>query len=268
MGKGLTGKRIVIAGSRKIEEMTTLVEKQGGEAVVRSLQGTVMVAEKEVEPQIRQLIDEGADWVILTTGIGGETLLNIAKQLELEVPFLSLFKQAKVAGRGYKAFSVMKQWGIEPAARDDDGTTQGLIRSLQPFDFTGQRVAVQLHGDPAPKLIQFLEERGAKVTPILPYLHVAPEAKIVNQLCQEIIEAKVDAVCFTAAIQVRFFFDYVKEQGLADKILAAFQSDVLAVAVGKVTAEALNDEGITRVLAPEHERMGAMIMELATYYEG
>lgn len=267
MGKGLMGKRIALAASRKIEEMTTLVEKQEGEVVVRSLQGTVMVAEKEVEPLLRHLIEEGADWVILTTGIGGETLLNMAKQAGIEEPFLTLLKQAKVAGRGYKTYKLLKQWGIEPAARDDDGTTQGLIRSLESCDFKDQKVAVQLHGDPAPKLIRFLEERGAKVTTILPYLHIAPEAQVVNQLCQEIIENKVDAVCFTAAIQVRFFFDYVLEQGLLDNILKAFESNVVAVAVGKVSAEALHDEGITRVLAPEHERMGAMIMELAKYYE-
>lgn len=267
MGKGLVGKRVVLAASRKIDEMITLVEKQGGEAVVRSLQGTVMTAEKEVEPQLRQLLEEGPDWVVLTTGIGAEALLNITKQAGLEESFMSFLKQAKVAGRGYKTYKLLKQWGIEPAARDDDGTTQGLIRSLEPFDFTGQKVAVQLHGDPAPKLIQFLEERGAKVSTLLPYLHIAPEAEVVSQLCQEILGSKVDAVCFTAAVQVRFFFDYVKENGLLEQILSAFQSQVIAVAVGKVCAEALRDEGITRVLAPEHERMGAMIMELAQHFE-
>lgn len=267
MGKGLMGKRVVLAASRKIDEMVTLVEKQGGEAVVRSLQGTVMTAEKEVEPQLRQLIEEGAEWIVFTTGIGGETLLNITKQVGMEEPFLSLLRQAKVAGRGYKTYKLLKQWGIEPAARDDDGTTQGLIRSLEPFDFTGKKVAVQLHGDPASKLIRFLEERGAKVSTILPYLHIAPDAEVVHQLCREILESKVDAVCFTAAVQVRFFFEYVKEHGLQEPILSAFESHVIAVAVGKVCAEALHDEGITRVLAPEHERMGAMIMELAQHFE-
>ncbi|XYY60315.1 hypothetical protein ACNSPU_06395 [Bacillus velezensis] len=42
---------------------------------------------------------------------------------------------------------------------------------------------------------------------------------------------------------------------------------MLAAAVGKVTAEAIRDEGVKRVLAPDIERMGAMIIELSRYYE-
>lgn len=46
-----------------------------------------------------------------------------------------------------------------------------------------------------------------------------------------------------------------------------FEERAIAAAVGKVTAEALREEGITRLLAPEIERMGAMIVELTKYYE-
>jgi uroporphyrinogen-III synthase len=41
----------------------------------------------------------------------------------------------------------------------------------------------------------------------------------------------------------------------------------VAVAVGKVTKEALHEEGIAHVIAPAHERMGAMIVELARYFD-
>ena len=42
---------------------------------------------------------------------------------------------------------------------------------------------------------------------------------------------------------------------------------LVATAVGKVTAEALKEEGISKIVVPQHERMGAMIVELAQYYE-
>ena len=35
-----------------------------------------------------------------------------------------------------------------------------------------------------------------------------------------------------------------------------------------MTSEALTQAGITRIVAPENERMGAMIVEMAKYYEG
>lgn len=267
MGKGLTGKRIVIAGTRKIDEITTLIEKQGGSAIVRPLQGTVFLAEKEVEPDLRKFVQEGADWVILTTGIGTDTLIELAGKMGIQEQFLNIIQEAKVASRGYKTLAVLKRLGITPVAVDDDGTNSGLVRSLAEYDFVGKRVMVQLHGEAAPALIRFLEGNGALVQQILPYQHTPPQVETVDRLCKELINNEVDAVCFTTAIQVRSLFDYARKKGYIDEVLNAFKNQTLAVAVGKITAEAIREEGIDRLVAPELERMGAMVIELARFYE-
>ncbi|MFN2745154.1 uroporphyrinogen-III synthase [Bacillus sp. z60-18] len=267
MGKGLNGRRIAIGASRKTEEMSTLIKKQGGIPVVRSLQGTVFLAEKEVGPDLQTFVETGADWVIFTTGIGTETLVSLAEKLGIGERFLQVIRQAKAASRGYKTAAALKKLGITPTASDDDGTTKGLIESLKPYDFTGKRVMVQLHGENAPSLLAFLEEKGAAVFPLLPYQHVAPDEETVALLCQELLDHEVDAVCFTTAVQVRSLFKFAKENGVREKIVQAFQDHVLAAAVGKVTAEALSEEGVVRLLAPELERMGAMIVELSRFYE-
>jgi len=268
MAKGLDGKRIVIGGSRKTDEMSTLIEKQGGIPIVRPLQGTVFLAEKEIEQELRQCLEDGFDWAIFTTGIGTEALLNMSEKLGVLSTFLRLVKEAKVATRGYKTYSAIKKLEIVPVAQDDDGTTRGLVRALEPFDFTGQRVMVQLHGETAPKLISFLEQRGATVLQLLPYQHIDPEAKVLDTLCKELAEGLADAVCFTTAVQVRYLFDYARQHGYVEQVKKAFEQKTLAVAVGKITAEALEEEGVERILAPQNERMGAMIIELANYYLG
>ncbi|MCM3594995.1 uroporphyrinogen-III synthase [Metabacillus idriensis] len=267
MGKGLEGKRIVIAGSRKTDEISTLIEKQGGIPFVRSLQGTVFLAEEQVEPDLRNFIQEGADWVIFTTGIGTETLLNLARKLGEEEAYLKRIHQAQIASRGYKTFAALKKLDLAPAAKDDDGTTRGLVRALENEDLNGKKVMVQLHGETAPALIKFLKDKGASVLQVLPYQHISPDEKAVSLLCEEMQNRQVDAVCFTAAIQVREFFTYVKKNECLQEILHAFNTDVLPVAVGKITAEALTEEGVRNPLAPDLERMGAMIIELAKYYE-
>ncbi|KIL44340.1 uroporphyrinogen-III synthase [Jeotgalibacillus soli] len=266
MAKGLERKTIAIAGSRKTDEISTLIEKQGGIPIVRPLQGTVFLAEEQVEPDLRKFVETGADWVVLTTGIGTNTLLDLTERMNIKDLFLQRIQEAKIASRGYKTFSALKKLGINPVAVDEDGTTRGLIRALESFDFSGQRVMVQLHGEKAPALIQFLNEKGATVQQILPYQHIAPERKIVSALCDELINDQVDAVCFTTAVQVRELFDYARENEYLDKIIHAFKSQTLAAAVGKVTAEALKEEGIERMLVPEKERMGAMVIELSRYY--
>ncbi|OLO39071.1 uroporphyrinogen-III synthase [Alkalihalophilus pseudofirmus] len=267
MAKALTGKTVVLAASRKTEEMSTLIQKQGGTAIVRPLQGTVFLAEEQVEPELKQLIEDGTDWVIFTTGIGTETLLNIAKQNDLEDQFLHIIRQAKVAARGYKTLNALRKIAIEPVAQDDDGTTEGLSRALANYDFTDQRVTIQLHGETAPRLTSFLEGKGATVNHILPYRHIAPEEETVKTLCDEIFAGDVDAICFTTAIQVRQLFQYAKEKGKYEKLKQCFNTQVVPVAVGKVTAEAFREEDIHNYVSPELERMGAMIIELARYYE-
>lgn len=266
MSKGLTGKRVAIGASRKTDEMSTLIEKQGGIPIVRSLQGTVFLAEKEVGPNLNKIVKESTDWAIFTTGIGMETLLDIAEKLEIKQQFINIIQEAKIASRGYKTLATLKKLGIKPEAVDEDGTTSSLIKSLEKFDFTGKKVMVQLHGEHAPSLIKFLEEKAADVTLILPYQHIPPETETVATLWEEILEEKLDAICFTTAVQVRSLFNFARDNNCVDRLLTSFNSHLLAVAVGKVTAEALREEGVEKMLVPEHERMGAMIMELSQYY--
>jgi uroporphyrinogen-III synthase len=266
MSKGLMGKRIAIGASRKTDEISILIEKQGGVPIVRSLQGTVFFAENEVAPNLKKIIKEGADWAIFTTGIGIETLLDIAEKQGIKQQFLNIIQQSKIASRGYKTLSVLKKLGIEPVAVDENGTTYSLLKALERFDFTGKRVMVQLHGEKAPTLINFLEEKGADVTLILPYQHIPPATETVATLCDELLEEKLDAICFTTAIQVRSLFEFARGKDCVGSLLTSFNRHSLAVAVGKVTAEALREEGVENMIVPDHERMGAMIMELSRYY--
>ncbi|NPC93451.1 uroporphyrinogen-III synthase [Bacillus sp. WMMC1349] len=267
MRKGLNGKRIVIGASRKLEDMCTLIKKQGGTPIVRSLQGTVFLAEKQVGPDLQAFVEKGADWVVFTTGVGTEALVSLAEKLGMRNRFIQIVSEAKAAVRGYKTIAALKKLGITPEAIDEDGTTKGLIKSLEPYDLTGKRVMVQLHGENAPDLLTFLKAKGATVVPLLPYQHVAPNQETVALLCQELQNHEVDAVCFTTAIQVRSLFNFAREKGIAPNLVQSFHEQVLPVAVGKVTAEALKEVGINEIVTPQLERMGAMIVELSRYYE-
>ncbi|MFC5647659.1 uroporphyrinogen-III synthase [Paenibacillus solisilvae] len=267
MAKGLEGKRVVITGSRKIRELSEIIARQGGEPIVRSQQGLLVLQEQDVECHLFQLLESGTDWAIFTTGTGLEALLEQAERIGIRDRLLDMLRCSKVGARGYKTFALLKQHGIQPIVMDEDGTTKGLIHALQGYEYAGQGVAIQLHGEPMPELVSFFEGRGAVVRAILPYKHVAPVKEVSRRLSREIEEGSVDAVCFTTAVQVRYFFQYANNHGHYLEINESFRNWVLAVAVGRVTAEALKEEGVKRVLAPENERMGAMIVELAHYYQ-
>ncbi|BBH21791.1 hypothetical protein Back11_31360 [Paenibacillus baekrokdamisoli] len=267
MSNTLNGKRIVIAGSQKINEMQAIIGKQGGIAVSRPLQGISVFDERELEQGLTRFAREGADWILFTTGLGAEALYQAADKLNILPAFTAAVAKAKIASRGYKTYAFLKKHDLQPIVSDDDGTVNDLLVKLAQHDFAGQRVMIQLHGELSPPIQNFMESNGTKeIQILLPYRHHAPERYTLQTIVHELTNGLVDAVCFTTRIQVQYLFEYAREMGVESDIRLAFNGGVIAGAVGKVTSGALREEGINRVVMPELERMGAMIVELSRYY--
>ncbi|GFN32755.1 uroporphyrinogen-III synthase [Paenibacillus xylaniclasticus] len=262
----LSGKTIAVTGPRKAEEMSRMIGKFGGRAVIRPAQGTVFLDDSQFAEQLQSLIEQPVDWLVLTTGVGTEALLSTAEKLGQLDSFIETLRKVRIAARGYKTVNVLRKLGLTPEVRDDDGTTAGLLRLMEPFDLSGKRIGLQLYGDPAPRLNAVLHSWGAVCEEILPYRHIPPEGGIVHQLIREIAGCDIDAVAFTSTVQVRYVMTEAAKTGLLTQVLDAFAGPVLAAAVGKVTAEALYEEGVERVLYPEEERMGSMIVALSRFY--
>jgi len=266
--KKLENKRVVIAGTRKTDEISKIISNQGGIPLLRPSQGTTRLDDSNIEGEISKLLAGSYDWLIFTTGIGLTILLETAEKMQKKDEFISKLEESKIAARGYKTVNVLKTLGITPIVRDDDGSTAGLVRSLSKCEkfVKGTRVALQLHGDPAPLLIKFLEENEATFHEILPYIHTPPSEDVIDLLLSEIIEGSIDAVSFTSTPQVRFLFAHADKKGQTTMLLNQFENNVVALAVGKVTAQALKEHGVNRVIFPETERMGSAIISLADYY--
>lgn len=268
MARRLEGKRIALTGPRRAQELGKLVENLGGIPLYRPAQGTVLLDDLDLRSGIVSWVTEPPDWSIFTTGMGLDALFDMAEDMDVALQLWDMLRQNNIAARGYKTVNALKKQNLAPSVRDDDGSTEGLIRGLQEFDLQGKKVMLQLHGDPAPRLVNWLEAQGASVTQVLPYRHISPPEEALEQLLDDIVNERVDAVTFTSGPQVRFLLEHANKQGQLAALLEALEGPVLAVAVGKVTAAGLHEAGIPRVLAPKEERMGSMIVELARYYAG
>ncbi|NBD26827.1 uroporphyrinogen-III synthase [Paenibacillus glycinis] len=262
----LEGKTIAVTGARKADDFNRMVAKFGGTTLLRPAQGEVFLDDARIEEQLRGLIADPADWLVLTTGTGTEALLDAADRLGLLMPFLAALGRMRIAARGYKTVNALRRFGLAPDARDDDGTTAGLLRVMGQSDLTGMRVALQLYGDPAPRMTGELSARGAVCEELLPYRHLPPEGDVVDRLIDEIIGGQVDAVAFTSTAQVRCVMGCAAARGKLEALRAAFAGSVLAAAVGKVSAEALREEGVAQVLFPEEERMGSMVVAMCKFF--
>ncbi|OLN23469.1 uroporphyrinogen-III synthase [Domibacillus antri] len=264
----LTNKRIAIAGSRKMAEMGTMIEKKGGIPLERPLQETVKCTPEEMKKEIETVIDQGTDWSIFTTGIGTNTVFEAAESLGLLNEFKQVIGQSHIASRGYKTVQALKKYGFVPEVVDGDGTNAGLLNALQEQDLHEKSVFLQLHGEPVPALENWLEEKGAVLSYVLPYKTTVPQPDVVAQLVDEVIAGDVEAVLFTASPQVRVLFQEASKRHLAAELASAFNEKAVAGSVGKVTTGTLNEHGVTRIVAPEHERMGALVVAVDEYFKG
>ncbi|MGE6378744.1 uroporphyrinogen-III synthase [Peribacillus muralis] len=264
----LDGRTIALLGSRKTDELSKIVHNLGGVPLVRPAQGTVFLDDSHLEEDVKSLLAGEFDWIILTTGVGTELLYKTAMKLEAGEQFIAALQSMNIAARGYKTANMLKKLGLKPLIRDDDGSTAGLVRNLEGNLFGDVKVALQLHGDPAPILMDWLDEQKVEHKEILPYEHISPEKETMQRLVGEILEGTIDSVVFTSAPQPRNLMKFVREQGVEDKIIEQFKSKVIALAVGKVTAQVIIDEGIERVIYPEDQRMGSAMVELVKFYHG
>lgn len=265
--KPLFGKRVAFCGARRSVELSALIGKLGGTPLPRPMMATEALDAPAVKAAVKGFAETGADWFVATTGMGVRALLEVAQTLDAEKRVLDHLGTCNLAARGYKTVKALKDLGFKPDVLDDDGTLEGLRRQLESVDFANKRVAVQLHGTRVPELTDWLEAQGAEVLEIPLYQYLEPSEKEVTRFVLEIASGKVDAVAFTSNTQVRFLFDIARRLGIADFLAEAFARNVQAVSVGVMTTQALRDAGVKDIVAPQQERMGAMVMTLAGRYK-
>ncbi len=261
----LAEKRIAFCGARRSVELSTLIAKLGGVPLERPMMLTESLDSPAVATSVTQFAVEGADWLIATTGMGMRAMREVTVSLGVEDDFLTKLNRVKLAVRGYKTVKALKEMGLKPNVLDDDGTLSGLRRQLEPVEFTDKRVAVQLHGTRVPELTDWLTEGGASVLEIPLYQYQEPPEEEVRRFVGEIVSGEVDAAAFTSNTQVFFLFEIAERLGLGAVLRGAFNREVQAVSVGHMTTKALRDVGIEEVVAPEQERMGAMMMAYAAH---
>ena len=266
MADSLKNKRIAVAGGRRFDDIAKIIAKQGGAAVLRPMMGLSSNDKPGVAKAVTELAQAGTDWLVVVTGVGTKALVKKAAELGFEAELKEILSSARVAARGYKTIKALKALDVVPVVEDDDGTVLGLQRQLEPYPFKGERVTLQLHGERMPELSDWLLERGADVREIPLYFYDPPKQTDLQTLLFEILSAELDAVAFTSNTQVKFLFGGAAKLGAEDHLRRAFNNKVVALSVGHVTSQSLSEFGVTRIIAPEHERMGAMVMALGAYY--
>ena len=251
----LAGRRIALPESRELDLFADMLLKRGAEVLRCPLVSIHDAPDQQpVLDWLTQFNTQPWDDFIVLTGEGLRRLLAAAERAggSVREEFIARLGQVRTLTRGPKPGAALRSVGLKADLVALEPTTEGVIRTLQDEDLQGRRIAVQLYGtDPNRLLMDFLQQAGAQVLPVAPYVYAEDaENEQVDQLIQELAGGQVDAIAFTSATQVRRLFQ-IARRSVGEPRLVEILRGLTVAAVGPVVAEDLSKRGIQVDLMPE-----------------
>jgi uroporphyrinogen-III synthase len=259
----LAGYRIGITSSRRVDELTTMLERYG--AQVESAPALRMVScadDLKLREATVACIQQRPDVLIANTGVGMRGWLDAATGWGLGPSLVESLRGCEVLARGPKAVGAVRAAGLRESWVSGSDSLDDILAHLRDRDLTGTRIVLQEHGTATSAVVAALERQGSKVTPVtvyrcLPAADPAPLFRLVDLVA----DREVDAVVFTSPPAVRALIEVAAAAGRKREFLDSLRDQVSAACVGPVTAEAFGQWGIP-VIQPTRSRLGALVREI------
>jgi len=259
----LAGYTVGVTAARRADELAALMERKGACVVqAPAIRFVPLPDDVELLAATRRLLTDQVDVVVATTGIGFRGWVEAAEGWGLGARLLSCFSKAKLLARGPKAKGAVRAAGLTEAWSPDSESNAELLDYLIRSGVEGQRVAVQLHGEPLPDFVRALRGAGAEVIEVPVYRWMGPlDPGPLHRLLDAVLARQVDALTFTSAPAAASVLRTAQDTGRFSALVEVLRKDVLVVGVGSITAGPLVDVGIP-VVQPVRARIGAMAREL------
>ena len=261
----LSGLCLVTFESRRANEVSELIRRQGGEPMSAPALQEVPLSKNEPAVEFARALCRGEiDIVVLLTGVGTRFLAQaVFEQMDRE-EFIAALASATTVTRGPKPVAALRELGLKPTISvPEPNTWRELLATLdERVELPSKRVAVQEYGQRNPELLAGLRERGAEVLTVPVYRWALPEnLRPLHEAIQQILEGKIDIALFMSAIQVDHLFQVAGPE-VADSLRLAFQ-DVLVASIGPICSIAIKRHGLQVDLEPDHPKMGSLISAVA-----
>lgn len=253
VSESLKGKVVAVPENRQLLLLSQMLIKREADVI-----SVPMVAihdapdPKPVLDWIEYFISEPPDIFILLTGEGLRRLISLAEKYTLKTAFIDALSKVDTLCRGPKPNQALREIGLERRFDAKTPTTDGVIASIDEMEISGKDVAVQLYGEePNAKLISYLEQRGARVNSVAPYVYANKlhDEKVI-ELINAMHKGQVDVIAFTSQPQINRLFQVAKQYLLEAELRTGLDLCHVA-AVGPVVKDVLNSKGITVDIMPE-----------------
>ena len=264
----LQGLRVLTLETRRAKEIAALIRNYGGEPLVApAMREIPLESNRSALDFAATLMHGGFDLVIFLTAVGFRALLGIIeKQYEREA-FLNALRGVKIAARGPKSFSVLREFKIPVAIMAPEPCTwrelMAAIESEPGLELGGLRIAVQEYGTPSTDLIAAFAEGDADVTRVPVYQWALPEdIQPLREAVLALSQGQIDMLFFLNAAQVTHLFKVANQMGCEEMLTQGLRSTAV-VSIGPSTSEELHRFGIVPDFEPSHPKMGFLVNEAA-----
>jgi uroporphyrinogen-III synthase len=264
----LRGFRIGVTSDRRSSDLITALERRGAHVVhAPALKIAPHDQDQQLIGETQQVIKSRPELVLITTGYGMRRWFEVADAAGLGPELSAVLDGARILARGPKALGAVRAAGLEAITPGDRDTTAAMIDKIIAEGLTGQRVALQQHGYTDQIQLDRLREVSSSVMTVTPYRWAGPDQ---NEKLSRLIELvgyrQLDAVTFTSAPGADATLSAAMEIGRHDEFVEAMRADVVAAAVGPVTAGPLIEAGIEPI-QPDRYRLGALIRLVSEYLD-
>jgi uroporphyrinogen-III synthase len=260
----LAGFAIGITAARRADELGALLVRKG--AMVRygpAIRIVPLADDSELFAATTRLLEEPVDAVVATTGIGFRGWVEAAEGWGLGETLLSRLGETAMLTRGPKAKGAVRAAGLSEAYSPRSESNAEVLQHLLESGVDGQRIAVQLHGEPLPYFVDSLRSAGAEVIEVPVYRWVGPaDPGPLDRLLDAVLDGAIDAMPFTSAPAAASMIAVARRSGRLARLVDALSRRVLVACVGPITAGPLAALGIP-VIQPDRARIGALARTVA-----
>jgi uroporphyrinogen-III synthase len=248
---------------RRTAELADLIQRHNGVPLAAPCLREVHTPDSPVlQHSLEQVLAADLAVAVFLTGVGTSTVFEAAEHMQRAADLRAQLGRATVVVRGPKPTAVLRRLGVRiDLTAPAPNTTAEVLSVLESLDLQGKTVAVQLYGEPNPKLSQSLAARGAHVLELAPYAWDRPvDPKPIVGLLDALDRRQVDALLITSQAQVDNLYAVATEAGRTPTL------DRVAIgAQGPVAEAALERHGLRAAFIPPHGHMGALVLAAADY---
>lgn len=258
------GLRVLSLESRRAQEMSTLIRKQGGEPFVAPSMREVPIEQRDEAFAFgERLLGGQFDCVILLTGVGTRQLWKTLTTRFSENDLKEAVRKTALVVRGPKPSAAVRELGLTPTVQiPEPNTWREILAVMQPRP--EKRLALQEYGVSNEPLLEGLRAAGKEVMPVRIYGWDLPEdTGPLRQAAARLAAGGFDVVLLTTSTQIVHLMKIAAEEGIERQVQESLLTAFIG-SIGPTTSEMLGEYGLTADFEPSHPKMGLLVNESAT----